>query len=37
MKRSGGCDELSGRCVRLEKALHGLSQSGLLWNDLLAV
>lgn len=28
-----GCDELSGKYVRLEEALHGLRQSGLRWND----
>ena len=37
MKLPGGCDDLSGKFVRLEKALHGLRQSGLLWNDLLVV
>ena len=35
MKFPGGCDELSGKYVDLEKALYGLEQSGLLWNDLL--
>ena len=37
MKLPGGCDDLSGKFVRLEKALYGLRQSGLLWNDLLVV
>ena len=35
MKLPGGCGELSGKYVDLEKALHGLKQSGLLWNDLM--
>ena len=35
MKLPGGCDELSGKYVDLEKTLYGLKQSGLLWNDLL--
>ena len=35
MKLPGGCGELSGKYVDLEKALCGLKQSGLLWNDLL--
>ena len=35
MKLPGGCGELSGKYLDLEKALHGLKQSGLLWNDLL--
>ena len=37
MKLPGGCDDLSGKFVRLEKALYGLRQSGLLWNGLLFV
>ena len=35
MKLSGGCGELSGKYVDLEKALYGLKPSGLLWTDLL--
>ena len=35
MKLPGGCGELSGKYVDLEKGLYGLKQSGLLWNDLL--
>ena len=35
MKLPGGCDDLSGKFVRLEKALYGLRQSSLLWNDLM--
>ena len=35
MKLPGGCGELSGKYVDLEKALYGPKQSGLLWNDLL--
>ena len=35
MKLPGGCGELSGKYVDLEKALYGRKQSGLLWNDLL--
>ena len=35
MKLPGGCGELSGKYVDLEKALYGLNQSGLLCNDLL--
>ena len=35
MKLPGGCGELSGKYVDLEKAPYGLKQSGLLWNDLL--
>ena len=35
MKFHGGCGELSGKYVDLEKALYGLKHSGLLWNDLL--
>ena len=35
MKLPGGCGNLSGKIVRLEKALYGLRQSGLLWNELL--
>ena len=34
MKLPGGCDELSGKYVHLEKALYGLKHSGLLWKDL---
>ena len=34
-KLPGGCGELSGKYVDLEKVLYGLKQSGLLWNDLL--
>ena len=37
MKLPGGCGDLSGKFVRLDKALYGLRQSGLLWNDLLVV
>ena len=37
MKLPGGCDDLSGTFVRLETALYGLRQSGLLWNNLLVV
>ena len=36
MKLPGGCGELSGKYVDLQKALYGLKKSGLLWNDLLA-
>ena len=35
MKLRGGCGELSGKYVDLEKALCGLKQGDLLWNDLL--
>ncbi|CAM9459186.1 unnamed protein product [Scytosiphon promiscuus] len=35
MTLPGGCGDLSGKIVRLEKALYGLRQSGLLWNELL--
>ena len=35
MKLPGGCGELSGKCVDLEKTLYGLKQRGLLLNDLL--
>ena len=35
MKFPGGCGELSGKYVRLEKALYGLRQTGLPWDDLL--
>ena len=35
MKLPSRCSELSGRYVDLEKALFGLKQSGLLWNDML--
>ena len=35
MKLLGGYGELSGTYVDLEKAVYGLKQSGLLWNDLL--
>ena len=35
MKLPGGCGELSRKYVDLEKALFGLKQSGLLWDDLL--
>ncbi|CAN0460352.1 unnamed protein product, partial [Scytosiphon promiscuus] len=35
MKLPGGCGDLSGKIVRLDKALYGLRQSGLLWNELL--
>ena len=36
IKLPGGCGELSGKYVDLEKAVYGgLKQSGLLWNDLL--
>ena len=35
MKLPGGCGELSGKCLNLEKTLYGLKQSGLLWNDVL--
>ena len=35
MKLPGGCGELFGKYVDLEKGLYGLKQSGLLWNDLL--
>ena len=37
VKLLGGCGDLSGKYVRLEKALYRLKQSGLLWNDLLVV
>ncbi|CAM9239688.1 unnamed protein product, partial [Hapterophycus canaliculatus] len=33
MKLSGGCDSLSARIVRPGKAVYGLRQSGLLWNE----
>ena len=33
MKLPGSCGDLSGKYVRLEKALRGLKQSGLLRND----
>ena len=35
MRLPGGCGELSGKYMDLEKALYDLKQSGLLWNDLL--
>ena len=35
MKLPGGCGELSGKYVDLEKTLYGLKQSGLLLNNLL--
>ena len=34
MKLPGGCDDLSDTFMRREKALYGVRQSGLLWNDL---
>ena len=37
MKLPDGCGALSGNCVRLDKGLCGLKQSGVLWNDLLVV
>ena len=37
MKLPGGCGDLSGKYVNLEKALCGLKQSGSLWNNLLVV
>ena len=37
MKLPGGCDDLSGKFVRLEKTLYGPRPSVLLWNDLLVV
>ena len=30
----GDCEDLYGNYVRLDMALYGLKQSGLLWNDL---
>ena len=35
MKLPQGCGRLSGKIVRPGKALYGLRQSGLLWNELL--
>lgn len=37
MKLPGGCGDLSGNYVRLKKASYDLKESGLLWNDLLAM